>query len=99
MATVIQTDGRLREVAPANGVEFTLAELQTVVGGYIEAVRNFDGRFMFLNEEGKLHGLPVNIIATHLARVSWSIRPDDVIVGDVIICTMAEAGQGGATSA
>lgn len=68
-------------------VEFTDESLYTVatdvVGGYIELVSintpvgHLD---MYLNEEGKLDGLPINALATSIANL-----PGDIIVGDVII--------------
>lgn len=46
MATLLKTTGETREVQPADGVEFTLQELQGYVGGLIEAVYLDDGRLM-----------------------------------------------------
>lgn len=40
-----------------------LRELQAAVGGYIEAIPSTDDVTMWINEEGKLHGLPVNRLA------------------------------------
>jgi hypothetical protein len=90
MATIIRADGRVQEVTPANGSHFTLAELQAVVGGYIEAVAVQD-RFMFVNEDGKHLGLPLNHEAT--ARVRHVLVPGDVVVGDVIICSRGESNE------
>lgn len=70
------------EVAPKNGTDFQLDELQEFVGGYIEIVTARDGRLIVLNEEGKLNGLPVNVVATILYG-----NPDDAIVGDVLVCS------------
>lgn len=39
MATVYETDGSTREVAPKNGKDFKLDELNEIVHGYIEIVR------------------------------------------------------------
>lgn len=90
MATLIPVEGPVREVAPAEGATFTLPELQGFVGGYIEALR-LGARWVFLNEEGKLHGLPTNVRATALMR--GRIAADDWIVGDVILCSPMEAGE------
>lgn len=81
------------EVKPANGKRFTLEELQKFVGGYIEALGLHDGRVMWLNEEGKLDGLPLNAIATDMARRLSFLMPDDYILGDVLIATPAESGD------
>jgi Domain of unknown function (DUF3846) len=93
MALVITSRGTMRNVSPASGPAFTLPELQAIVGGYIEAVRVPGGgaRLMFVNEEGKREGLPLNPIAT---RLVWpSLQFDDYIVGDVIVCSRIEAGE------
>lgn len=90
MATILRTDGTVTETRPADGREYTLTELQAAVGGYIEALRTPDGRYMFLNEDGKRLDLPLNELATELMR--GRIADDDYIVGDVILCTLVEAG-------
>lgn len=92
MATLISVVGQASEIAPANGRTFTLLELQGYVGGYIEALRAPDGRLAFLNEDGKRLGLALNRAATELFR--FIIHPDDVIVGNVILCSPIEAGEG-----
>lgn len=56
-AVILRTDGT-KEV-----VDFStdsLSVLQNAVGGYIEAVDLGDNLTMWLNEEGKLNGLPHN---------------------------------------
>jgi len=104
MATLIPAVGVPRFVEPANGGAFTLAELQAFVGGYIELLRvpltllTHDGGdpwrplVLFCNEDGKRLRLPVNRFATSLMRPV--LRPDDVLVGDVLLCTPGEAGEG-----
>jgi hypothetical protein len=93
MATLLPVDGPPVLVTPANGDSFSLVELQGFVGGYIEGIRLPDNQWMFVNEEGKLHGLPYNPFATHVFK---TLRPamifDDYIVGPAIICTTQEAG-------
>lgn len=74
-----------------------LPYLNAAVGGYIEAVAVREvlvadqaGRgarapaafTVYLNEEGKLDGLPLNLRATHLALASLG---GDVIVGDAVV--------------
>lgn len=93
MATLIPTTGENQEVLPHSGEAFTLQELHNYVGGYIEMLRVADGRFMFLNEDGKRLQLPYNQRATLMMR--GRIADDDYIVGTVIICTMTEAGGDG----
>jgi uncharacterized protein DUF3846 len=63
-----------------------LTEMKEIVGGWIEAVQLGDGSTMYLNEEGRLHGLPVNLTATNVCGLGG--RPDLMlqgIVGDVFI--------------
>lgn len=91
MAILIPAAGETREVQPADGVTFTIHELQGFVGGYIEAVRVGDD-YLFLNEEGKLKQLPVNRAATVLTL--GLIAADDYIVGDCVLCSPLEAGEG-----
>jgi len=76
-----QTDGRTKEVRPSNGVYWTLEEKQKLVGGYIEIVSTVDGRFMVINELGKLNGLDLNIPASRL----YIHGRRDVIVGDALV--------------
>lgn len=74
-------------VLPANGAAFSLSELQGFVGGYIEFARRLaDGRIMFVNEAGRLHSLPFNFGASVLCDLD--------IVGDAILCSPTEAGEG-----
>lgn len=55
------TNGQVILVKPEDGKEFTLKELQTAVGGYIEPVIPLDKRSkLFVNEEGLIHNLPKN---------------------------------------
>lgn len=76
----IKMDGTITEVTPLNGTHFQLDELQAFVGGYIERVVTPTGEEMYVNEEGKLLGLNINVLATKLYG-----NLDDVICGDVIL--------------
>jgi hypothetical protein len=91
MATRINVNGARLEVAPANGAEFTLQELQAIVGGYIEAFYLRDGTIMMLNEDGKRLALMFNLIATMIAQ-RHGLPGDDCILGDVVIGTRHEFG-------
>jgi hypothetical protein len=65
----------------------SLADLQSAVGGYIEAIRLQSddlSAVLWVNEEGKLRGLPVNVKATRLARLYGNIG-EDTIVGAVAV--------------
>lgn len=89
MATLIRSIGTQETVQPANGVDFTLAELQGYVGGWIEIVDLADGRIMVIHEEGKFEELPVNEPATRLF-MQGRVPTLDVIVGDVVVCASDE---------
>lgn len=75
--------------------KLTLEYLQAVVHGLIEAVnisqvltdsgRKHVACTMFVNETGKLIGLPVNPRATDLAALAIGGWIRDIIVGDCII--------------
>lgn len=104
MAILIPVQGDPRFIVPALQPAFSLSELQTLVGGYLEVVvlpwrvlggiaGTQDGGplLMFINERGKLEGLPLNRFATVL--VQDTITPGDVIVGPAVICTREEAGE------
>jgi len=72
-------------------VSFSANEIQKLVDGYLECVRLRDGRLMWFDEEGKLKGKPANLVATMLAPDVLPIG--DVIVGNAVITTLAEAGE------
>jgi hypothetical protein len=82
---IIHSDGTVWPVSPKNGKDFKLEEMQKIVGGIIQIVHAQDGRIIVLHEEGKLIGLPPNVIATHLFG-----NPNDIIVGDVLVCLSKE---------
>jgi len=68
-----------------------LSVLQDIVGGFIEVIPvNHQGRetLMVINEEGKLHGLPLNILATRYIQSKHDTS--DYIVGNVAIITKGE---------
>jgi len=93
MATHILADGLTLEAVPANGKSFTLEELQGFVGGYIERLVLPTGQILFLDEEGKLKGKAINPFATFITR--GIVADEDMVVGDVILCTPEEAGEDG----
>ena len=82
---IIKVDGSVEVVDPENGNDFSLEELKSYVGGYIEALYGAGHDvYMILNEEGKLKDLPVNPLATEIFRTDFG-GGQDYIVGDVII--------------
>jgi len=85
MATVITVDGHESTAHPADGKVFTLEELQSYVGGYIQSISLPNGTSMYVNEEGLLERLAPNEKASEIAAPHY-------VVGNVIICTDAETG-------
>ena len=79
---IIKTDGT-KHVKTVENID--LAFLQECVGGYIEAVNlpSFEGATMYVNEEGKLNGLLINLYATQLFQGDYG--KTDVIVGDIVL--------------
>jgi hypothetical protein len=71
--TVIESNGTITQRAATDDLQ----ELQSIVGGYIEAIRTVDNRRMFVNEDGTIMRLMPNAKASALAG-----RP---IVGDVCV--------------
>lgn len=85
-ALVIST-GFEMTLEPMPSDEESLDFLQAKVGGWVQAIdlrNNFQGRSLWLNEEGKLVGLPLNTLATVMWEDSFG-RNTDVILGDVVI--------------
>lgn len=83
-AQLITMLGEVIEINPKNGTNFECSELQAFVGGYIERVVCPDGREMYVNEEGKLLGLNINILATEIS----GLYPHDVICGHAVVGNM-----------
>jgi Domain of unknown function (DUF3846) len=91
---VIQTSGQ-HEIVTLNVDDgMTLTHLQTLVGGYIEAISpaDRDDWFCYGNEEAKIIGLPYNIVATHLAhRLGWP--HGDVLNGPIVFLSCDDEGD------
>lgn len=84
MNAIIKSDNTIVNTQPKNGTDFSLEELQQIVGGYIEIVYLLDDYIMVINEEGKLMNLPMNAQATHIYQNHTGCY--DTIVGDVLVC-------------
>lgn len=95
MAQYIKTDGTIETVVPANGKEFDWqTELYPRIGGYVEILEYRDGtKAMVLDEEGKLKGYDLNLVATQIAKENTYIGCNDYIVGNVLICSHEELGE------
>lgn len=84
MAKLIRAAGQMTEVLPNfQQPEFGYQQLQELVGGYFEYVY-LPNKVMVVNEMGRINALPENVEASFLAG-----RP---IYGDVVLCSIKEAG-------
>lgn len=86
-AIIIHTDGTEEKVSPANGNDFSLEEVQKIVGGYIEVVNLGNGNILVCHEEGKLLCLDENPKATTIAREHKAIFSTDYMVGNILMCS------------
>ena len=91
MSTFLYTpepEEQIRMVTP-RGARWSLEELQALVGGFIEVVRTIDGRFMVINELGKVVEpmLPLNKQAT---RIYQHGRVDPIVGPAVVVDTREE---------
>lgn len=77
-AQLIKANGEKITISPKNGEDFKLAELQELVGGYIEIVTMY-GHIMVVDEEGLLKHKPYNHVASEMSGRR--------LVGDVVFCT------------
>lgn len=88
MARHIQSDGTETEVHPKNGKKFSLDELQAYVKGFVEVI-NLDRGKMLVNEDARMHSLPVNEKASTIFGMSTGhVRTP--ILGDVLILDLNE---------
>ena len=77
--------GNAIDIAPADA-EFTLDELQGLVGGTIQIIPLEQiGMMMVMDDEGKLKGLPRNDSATALARSCNALLPGDYVAGVAVV--------------
>ena len=71
--------------------EPTYKEIKEMVGGYIEIAYDDGNTQIKCNEEGKIHGLPLNEEATKewskLLKVNSFYEMPDILVGDCVILT------------
>lgn len=81
-AVLIDTDGGI-SWTDIGQPEAHLQLLQTLVGGWVQAVDLTPDLTLWVNEEGKLNGLPVNEAATRVWKAVYG--PTDVIVGPAVL--------------
>lgn len=87
-ALIVEPNGS----ATVRYVAVQLAALNKIVGGYLEAIAPsgmWPGSWhAYINEEGKLHGLPSNRVATALAKAAgWSAHGDELVGPAVFLGT------------
>lgn len=82
MAQLYKTNKDILSVEPKDGKIFSLEELQSFVNGYIEIIMIGYEKFMIINEEGCINGMPLNENASSLVG--------GFIFGDVLICKPSE---------
>ncbi len=69
---------QIKTASPA-GETYTLEEMQSLVGGYVEIVQLWGGsHYLLLNEEGRLKNLPVNKLAS--ALLGFEVRGSVAVV-------------------
>lgn len=80
---------KFEHVIPESKGTFSLEELQKYVGGYIEfaprspfALPEVHDKVVICNEEGRIHHLPLNELASRVCGQD--------LVGDVLICDFGE---------
>jgi hypothetical protein len=94
--TTINTDGSIEEREQTKCPD--IEQLQEAVGGYVESVpywQKHDGKraWVICNEEGKLHGLPVNCTATLMWHDAQKLVRADVLVGNIVIVACDTEGE------
>ena len=86
LVVVIKTDGSVSLEEMPSGDRESYNYLNTAVAGWIQSVdldETLTGFTLWVNEEGKLDGLPYNQKATHLWELSYGFT--DVIVGNAVL--------------
>jgi len=86
---IFTTEGKVREAPEPKGEQYTIADIQGIVGGYVSRIPTpihslTKGRVdlvTFVNEDALLDGLPLNPLGTLLLGSCA-----DSIYGDVLIC-------------
>lgn len=93
-AIVIYTDASSEYPPRPTKVDPTFEVYSKIVEGYLEAVDLHlpDGAeaVMYVNEEGRIHGLPINPLATSVVRQLNAGFGDQVVVGNAIIVGVRE---------
>lgn len=86
MAKLYRVNGTVETVEPKNKTDFSLEELQKIVGGLIEVVPVFGDKYIVVDEEGRLKNYQHNKTASQL--VFGQVIGD--IAGDMLLCNQDE---------
>ena len=86
MAKIYRVNGTVENIEPVNKTDFSLEELQKIVGGYIEVVPVFKNKYIVVDEEGRMKNYKHNETASRL--VFGQVNGD--IVGDMLLCEQNE---------
>ena len=86
----INTDAAEFKIIDNQKDEPDLKAAQEFVGGYVEGITFPNGEYLIINEEGKIHNLPLNPEATTLWRSTftkdkYAYGYDDFVVGPAIL--------------
>jgi hypothetical protein len=90
MAKFVTVKGEILDVKPDNKKVFTLKELQSYVGGYIQMLRLPSGETLICNEDGMNLELATNTLATFLVQKSYNGQRTQQFVGDVLFVENCE---------
>jgi len=77
IATLVKAGGVQSYAMPKDKKDFSLEELQAFCGGYVQLLHTEDGREVWMDESGRLKGLPENKYISNLLKTS--------VVGDCLI--------------
>lgn len=83
LALQLTTEGVLNEIQLNENGEGQLELLQAGVDGWVQAVDLSADLTLWVNEEGKLNGLPYNPIATRMWEEVFGVGTD-IIVGNAV---------------
>lgn len=72
-----------------------VADLRAVIGGYLESLSVGENFICFIDEDGKVKGLPVNEYATSLIVAMLHVRGRCLLPGDYIVGTAVFVGMSG----
>lgn len=90
MAFLIKATGERFHVSPDNGTKFTLKEIHSMIGGYMECHNMRDGQIFVCNEDGPTLNLPPNPVASAIFIFACPHVRFNTVVGNVLICTRLE---------